>query len=195
MLYLILTALGIIIGVLVTLLLKKKQKQVTINEESTILLEKIRTVCKVITVEGHFSEIYDHNEEKNVYFGLVPQNKRALLIVKAKALIGFDLGQAQIKADLESKTIIINSFPTPEIIALETDIKYYDMKQSRLNKFSSDDLTVLNKKAKEKIESQIQESELFSIAEQKGIEMLNIIKMLSENSNWEMIIEHRLKLD
>ena len=47
-----------------------------VTEESKILLEKIKTVSKLVTVEGYFSEIYDYQE----YWGydLSPFRKKSL---------------------------------------------------------------------------------------------------------------------
>ncbi|WP_372937400.1 hypothetical protein [Seonamhaeicola sp.] len=53
--------LAIIIGVLVTLgivtVLKSVRKKQLANAQSVILLDKIKKVCKFITVEGDFAEI------------------------------------------------------------------------------------------------------------------------------------------
>ena len=48
-----------------------------IKNESTVLLERIEKVFKVVLAEGHFSEIYDHSSEKEVLFGLTTMNKKA----------------------------------------------------------------------------------------------------------------------
>jgi len=43
---------------------RKKEKT---NSQSVILMEKIRSVCKFITVEGDFSEIYHYKNVKDKY--------------------------------------------------------------------------------------------------------------------------------
>ena len=36
--------------------------QVTAEEQSQVLMEKIKTVAKLVTVEGYFSEVYDYQD-------------------------------------------------------------------------------------------------------------------------------------
>ena len=52
------------------------------KEESQVLLEHIKNVTKLITVEGYFSEIYSEEDTKNYY--LFSSTKRVLIKVKAK---------------------------------------------------------------------------------------------------------------
>ena len=56
------TFLGIILGVIATYWVynffrKKKSKELTVVQ-SHVLLEKIKSVCKLISTEGDFAEIY-----------------------------------------------------------------------------------------------------------------------------------------
>lgn len=44
-----------------------------------ILLDKIRNVCKLITVEGEFSEVFAHRDGKSVFFKLLQLKKKANL--------------------------------------------------------------------------------------------------------------------
>ena len=68
------TFLIIIISVLVTLgivtLVKQSLGQKKTNEQSIILLDKIKRVCKFITVEGDFAEIYHYEDVKEKFFKL-----------------------------------------------------------------------------------------------------------------------------
>ena len=67
---------------------KSKDKTKT---QSVILMEKIRTVCKFITVEGDFSEIYHYENVKDKWLNLLLGKKKALILIEAKAHVGFDL--------------------------------------------------------------------------------------------------------
>src|SRR3990167_2620974 len=68
----------------------KKSKELT-EHQSVILLEKIRSVCKLITVEGDFAEVYRYENTKDRFLSLVSSRKKALIIINAKAHIGYDL--------------------------------------------------------------------------------------------------------
>ena len=45
----------------------------------------------LITVEGEFSETFTHRDGRKMFFNLLQMEKKALIIIKAKVLIGFDL--------------------------------------------------------------------------------------------------------
>lgn len=67
--------LGIIIGVLVTLgavnYIKSFKKKRLVNAQSFILLDKIKKVCKFITVEGDFAVIYHYEDVKEHFLKLI----------------------------------------------------------------------------------------------------------------------------
>jgi hypothetical protein len=48
------------------------------HEESTLLLERIVKVFKVMMAEGYFTEIYDHSSKKE-FMGFFKVNKKALV--------------------------------------------------------------------------------------------------------------------
>ncbi|MBK9982671.1 MAG: DUF4230 domain-containing protein [Saprospiraceae bacterium] len=60
-------------------------------------LEKIRTVCKLVTAEGEFSEIYSYKESK--WFDVSFLSKKALIRVKAKVSVGYDLSKIKVEPD------------------------------------------------------------------------------------------------
>ena len=72
--------LGLILGAIMmywifSFFRKKKSKELT-THQSTVLLEKIRSVCKLISVEGDFAEIYKYENTKNRFMSLVSSKKR-----------------------------------------------------------------------------------------------------------------------
>ena len=87
---------------------KKRSKELT-EHQSTILLDKIKSVCKLITVEGDFAEIYRYENTKERFLSLVSSKKKALIIINAKAHIGFDLKKLQMYADNDKKRIILTN--------------------------------------------------------------------------------------
>ncbi len=122
--------LGIIIGVLISLgvvtyfrSIKKKQ---LVNSQSILLLDKIKTVCKFITVEGDFAEIYHYEDVKERFLKLVISKKKALVVINAKAHVGYDLSKIELEADKDNKKIVLKHFPQPEVLSIETDLNYYD---------------------------------------------------------------------
>ena len=81
-------ALGIVLGVIIGYwfwnFFKQKNNKERTQKQSVILIDKIKKVCKFITVEGDFSEIYHYENTSEYLFKLVPSKKKALLIIKEK---------------------------------------------------------------------------------------------------------------
>lgn len=166
----------------------KSRTQISTQQEATLLLESIRTVCKLVTVESDMTEILNHKEKKSLLFRLIPQNKQILLIVKAKAMVGFDLTKASFHLDTTNRRLIFANLPRPEVLSMETDITYYDIQQSTFNKFSPADYTDLNQQAKTKIMNYFENSQLPGIAEQQGKEIIKIIRTMTEAAGWHLDI-------
>ena len=81
------------------------------EQEGVILIEKIKTVSKLVTVEGYFSEVYKHKEWKQEFgFDLkfAPFIQNARLRVNAKALVGFDLAKMTFRTIPEEKVLVIS---------------------------------------------------------------------------------------
>lgn len=184
------TILGLVLGVILTywaysFFRKKKSREIT-NHQSTVLLEKIRSVCKLVSVEGDFAEIYKYENIKERFMSLVSSKKKALLIINAKVYIGYDLKKVELVADNDNKKIIMKNFPTPEILSIEPDIQFYDIRSGMFNFFSSDDLTLLNKEAKQHIREKIPESGLMETAGREGLQAVLLIEKIVETIGWKL---------
>ncbi len=160
-----------------------------VREESKVLLEKIKAVTKLVTVEGYFSEIYDYEE----YWGydLSPFRKKALIRVKAKVSVGYDLTKMHFDADQATRTITISNLPDPEVIAIDHDLDYYDISEGTFNSFSEEDYNKMNKNAKEKVRKEAMNSDLFLTAEAESAQLLEIIEFMVEGAGWELVFEPR----
>ena len=163
--------------------------QVTANEQSQVLMEKIKTVAKLVTVEGYFSEIYDYEDYWN--YDISPFRKKALIRVKAKVSVGYDLTKMSIEAKPEQKILIISNLPDPSIISIDHDLDYYDISEGTFNTFSEDDYTMMNKNAKEKIRESAVSSDLFLAAEKQSNDMLDLIKLMVEGAGWQLQFKPR----
>jgi hypothetical protein len=109
------------------------------------LLEKIRSVCKLISVEGDFAEIYSYENRKTHFGKLFSSKKKALIVINAKAHIGYDFKKLDISADTATKTVYVRHFPQPEILSIEPELEFYDIRNDIFNVFTPQDMTALNK--------------------------------------------------
>jgi lipopolysaccharide export LptBFGC system permease protein LptF len=184
---LIILVLGLVIGaMLVYFWLSNKGKSI-VKQESLILLESTKRVCKLATVEGSFSEIYQHTSKDQYFFNLFEAEKKAMIIVKAKALMGFDMQKMKFEVNEANKTLTITEFPKPELLSLETDCNYYDIKHGTfLNKFTSENLTQIQSDSKNFIKQKIDESNLPKMALEQAGEALALVEGTAQRLGWKV---------
>lgn len=184
------TFFGLILGAIVTYWVytffrKKKSKELT-THQSTVLLEKIKTVCKLIAVEGDFAEIYKYENTKERFLSLISSKKKALVVINAKAQIGYDLQKILMHSDNNKKKIVLTNFPEPEILSIEPELEFYDIQNGFFNSFKPDDLNVLNQEAKKHIREKIPESGLMETAKKEALQTVLLIEKIVETIGWQL---------
>lgn len=185
---------GLLIGGIVFYFYSKKTQQTTNKVNADLVLENIRTACKIISVEGDFTDIYNHKDEKGVFFNVFTSKKQTLIIIKATAYVGFDLRKINLQVDPDKKLIYIGNIPEPEVLNIETDANFYDITESTLNKFSAEELTTILNAAKENITEQVTKSKLITLAKQQGLDFLQVIQLIAKSSGYAIEIENNQKL-
>ncbi|MGC1472022.1 MAG: DUF4230 domain-containing protein [Psychroserpens sp.] len=180
----------IILSILVTLgvvtVFKQFKLKKQTNSQSVILLDKIKKVCKFITVEGDFAEIYHYEDVKQRFLKLIVSKKKALVVINAKAHVGFDLSKIEMDSDVNTKTVTLFHFPQPEVLSIETDLNYYDKTDGMFNKFEARDLTGLHNEAKLHIMNKVPESGLYDIAKREALESVLLIEGIVETIGWKL---------
>ena len=179
-------AVGAILSYFVFNFISGRSKSPDAQAQSVVLMERIRTVCKFITVEGDFAEIYHYESLKNKWMNLLLGSKKAIVLIDAKAHIGFDLTKIKMEADDKNRTIKLFNFPEPELLSVETDFKYYDKKEGWANPFTSTDLTEINREAKQHIRDKIPQSGLFEEAKTQALETVQLMQKLVETIGWKL---------
>lgn len=157
------------------------------TEEAQVLLESVKKVAKLIAVEGYISEIYSYKDFH--YYDFQPLRKQALVRVKAKVSVGYDFETITMEVNPDQRMLKLYNIPKPSILSIDHDLDYYDIQEGIFNSFSSQDMTELNKKAKEFIRSKALESELFASAEEQKKDILELISMMAKQSGWEVVID------
>lgn len=181
--------LGLAGGIALSTFVNKKKSSQQVQQQSVLLLDKIKQVCKLITVEGEFSEIFAHRDEKSIFFKLLQLEKKALIIVKAKVMVGFDLTKINIEINSKTKEVKLSQFPDPEILSIDSDIEYYDVQKGIINKFSEKDLTKMNKNSKEFIRDKVEQSHLMLVAKNQANDTISLIQQLIESLGWQLVSE------
>lgn len=175
-----------IAGILISKWYFQKQEEV-VTEDSTVLIEQIKSVSKLITVEGYLAEIYDYKD----YYGYdIPGfRKKALIRVKAKVSVGYDLERMKITTNADEKVIRLSEIPMPELLSIDHELDYYDIQEGIFNAFSTEDYNKLNSNAKEFVRQKAQESELFDKAKLQKNNVFEMINLLVETAGWQLEIE------
>ncbi len=181
---------GIILGgALMYFLFKRfgqlRKKELT-EHQSSVLLDKIKSVCKLVTIEGDFAEIYKYENTKNQFMDLLSSKKKALVVINAKAQIGYDLKKLLVHADNAKKRIILTNFPQPEVLSIQPELDFYDVQNGLFNSFTPEDLTNINKEAKKHIADKIPESGLMETARREAREAILLMESIVETIGWKL---------
>jgi hypothetical protein len=172
-----------------------KSKSENTSAQSVILIDKIKKVCKFITVEGDFSEIYHYENVKEKWLSLVLGKKKAIILIEAKALVGFDLTKIKMEANNKTRTITLTNFPKPELMSVETDFRYYDKKQGWANPFTASDLTEITTEAKQHIIDKVPQSGLLEEASKQALDTIHLMETLVETINWKLDYSGMLEIE
>lgn len=156
------------------------------TEEASVLLERIEAVAKLVTVEGHFSEIYDYND----YKGAFPLfwDKKALIRVQAKVLAGYDLESLEVRADEASRTIFIKNIPKVELLSIDHRLDFYNIQEGLFSNFSQSDHNKIQAQAKQFIAQKARESTLLESAEQEGQNSIEVIRFMVQGMGWTLVV-------
>lgn len=174
-----------------------QEPQVTTETDATVLIQNIKDVCKLVTVEAELQEIYDEKSNRNITVYLpLPTNftfsKKASIEVAGKVLVGYDLEKITIDVDSMNKVLYIRNLPNPEIISIEHDVKYRSLDESFFNEFTPQDFTQLNKSAKAVLKQKAIEEKLLDRAEEQGNEVLKVIQFMAKGFGWEAKVQQKL---
>lgn len=155
-------------------------------EDSAVLLEKIRAVAKLTTVEGQFSEIYNYSEYQGFFTFF--WDKKVLVRVRATVSAGYDLEAMHIESNPATKTIFMSALPEPQILSIDHTLDYYDISEGIFESFSPEDYNRINQRAKDMIREQALKSNLMTEAKTHASKMLELMRFMVEGAGWTLQI-------
>ncbi|HUP10949.1 MAG TPA: DUF4230 domain-containing protein [Niastella sp.] len=176
--------LGLLLGAAFMFLIRKlvSPGKEVVKENSHTVVESMRKVFKIVFAEGHFNELYNFEETKKL-FGFIPSTKRALVIIEAKVLVGYDFEKCVWETDEAAHKIKLVSFPEPEILSIEPDYKYYNFDENIFNMLGRDDLTRIQVNGKKQVELAAIKSHLPKIA---ADQMRTLLTEVVQSKNWQL---------
>lgn len=176
---------GLLLGAAVAFLiirLLQKNSQPVVRESSHTVVESMRRVFKVVFAEGQFNELYSYGETKRL-FGFLPTTRKALVIIQAKVMVGYDFGKCEWEANEETKTLRLLTFPSPEILSIEPHYKYYDFEENIFNMMGGADLNKIQTNGRKQVEQAALSSQLPSIA---ADQMRLVLNEVVQSRHWNL---------
>ena len=191
--YAVVTGLAFLLGLAVYSLVFGPTEQKT-QSSSTVLLEQIRKVSKLVTVEGDVHQLFNRTSTRSVtiYLPLPAKlnfDKQASVQVSGKVLVGYDLQQINVTVDSTQRIIYLSNLPEPEILAIDHELVYKDLDESWFNSFTAEDYSDLNQAAKESLRAKALDSRLLEEARAEGNAVIETIRFLVEAGGFRLVVE------
>ncbi len=183
----------ILFGVLITLIVlfafkycgDRNEEQIVLKEQSNLIQEELRNVGKMIVTEGHFSEIFNYENSKEILGNYLTAEKKALVVVNANVSISYDLSQIEYLVDEQKKELTILSIPEPEI-RLNPDLEYYDVQADFFNPFQARDYNEIKEAVELSLSEKIEASDLRSNAQNRLLSELSKFLILTNSMGWTL---------
>lgn len=161
--------------------------ETTRENNSTVILEKIKTVSKLVTVEGYFSEVWQTTKTKN--FGFFDSKSKAIIKVQGKVSVGYNLENMKIETFPDEKIIRISNMPTPEIISVDHELDYFSLEDGYFVSFSTREMSAFDDIAKDTLIAAAKRTRLFETANEKGNDVLKLIELIAKDAGWKVEYE------
>jgi len=156
-----------------------------LKENSMLIQQEITNVSKLVVTEGHFAEVYNYKDSKELFGPLLRAEKKALVVVNADVTVAYDLSKIEFEVDETTKTVKINSIPNAEV-KLNPDFEYYDVTADYLNQFDATDYNKIKKTVNASLMKKVQASALLGNAENRLISELQKFYILTNSMGWRL---------
>lgn len=184
--------LGIVIALILVFGLRyceyQKDEQEQLQANTALIQKELKNVGKLIVTEGNYAQVFSYKDSKKYYFDMFSSNKKALVVVNAKATIAYDLSKVETTIDESNKTVTIVSIPEPEL-TINPNIEYYDVTQDYFNQFEAADYNKIKQRIEASLREKIEASDLKLNAQNRLISELQKIYILTNSMGW--ILEYK----
>ena len=183
---------GVVTVVIVFLVFKTcsnaKESKTILQENSMLIQQQIANVSKLIVTEGHFAEVYNYKDSKELFGPLVTADKKALVVVNAEVFIAYDLSKIEFELEEANKTLYLNNIPEPEI-NLNPDFEYYDVTADYLNPFDAGDYNQIKRNVNVSLLKKVEASSLKANAKNRLLSELQKFYILTNSMGWQLVYE------
>ena len=183
----------ILFGVIITLAIlftfkycdDTKDNKKELQENSVLIQQQVKNVGKLVVTEGHFSEVFNYKNSKEIFGDYITSDKKALVVVNAEVTVGFDLSKIEYKIDEASKTLQIVSIPDEEI-KINPDFEYYDVQSDFLNPFEAQDYNKIKESVNKSLMKKVENYSLKTNAKNRLISELSKFYILTNSLGWTL---------
>lgn len=190
---LIAVVLAFLLGVAVFWGFSQNSRTIT-EQNATVLLEQVRKVTKLVTVEGDVSEVFNstNNREVTLYLPLPARfsfRKEAMVQVQGKVLVGYNLEEMAVDIDGETRVLRLSNLPEPEILAIDQNLTFKNLEESWFNSFTAEDYSAMSREAKEVMRKEVAKSQLLESARLEGNSLIETISLLAQSMGYRVELE------
>ena len=183
----------ILFGVIITLVIlftfkyceDTRDDKKELQESSVLIQQQIKNVGKLVVTEGHFSEVFNYKNSKEIFGDYFTSEKKALVVVNAEVTVAFDLSKIEFSIDEANKTLRIISIPEEEI-KINPDFEYYDVQSDFLNPFEAQDYNKIKESVNQSLMKKIENSSLKTNAKNRLISELSKFYILTNSLGWNL---------
>ncbi|MDR2223442.1 MAG: DUF4230 domain-containing protein [Flavobacteriaceae bacterium] len=162
-----------------------KSDKSEMNYNSMLIEQQLKNVSKLVVTEATYSQVMTYKDQQKYLLNLISFDKKAVVIVNAKATVSYDMSQLKYQIDEKNKVIQLVHIPEPEL-QVYPDYQIYDVEQSTFNPFVGDDYNKINKKVRKDLEEKIEKSTLKANAENRLISELSKILIVTNTLGWRL---------
>lgn len=170
---------------------KGKQEREELRASSELIQKQVQQVGKLIVTEGYYSKVFTFKNSQNLFLNLWTSDKKALVVVNAKATVEYDLRQLQVEIDEGNKTLILKRIPDP-VLNIYPDIEYYDVSQDYFNSFEAKDYNKIKNSVTAQIRAQIEKSDLMENSRERLMVELTNLFILTKSMEWTLMYQDKI---
>ena len=167
------------------------QEREELKASSELIQKQIQQVGKLIVTEGYYSKVFTFKNSQNLFLNFWTSDKKALVVVNAKATVEYDLRQLEVEIDEASKTLILKKIPDP-ILNIYPEIEYYDVTQDYFNSFEAKDYNKIKTTVTAQIRTQIEKSDLMENSRERLMVELTNLYVLTNSMGWTLMYEEEI---
>jgi len=160
-------------------------ERTVVKSHNTLIQESIKNVGKLVVTEGHFSQVFNYSNSKDLFASLISADKKALVVVNAEVTVAYDLSKLEYTIDEINKKLILQKIPEEEI-KISPDFEYYDVQADYLNPFDAQDYNTIKDKINGLLLKKIEASSLKTNAKNRLVSELSKFYILTNSLGWTL---------